>query len=201
MARKHDAQALIPTADTGDTIGEADGLGARCPAELFDLLYRDLHRLAQRQLRGTRVPLGVTTLLHEAYLGLSARGARFPDRSRFFAYAARAMRGVIVDYARAHRALKRGGGLHLTGWDTRAEQRPAEDLSAIGDALDALGAIDPNLAEVVDLKFFCGFTASEIAAMRGCSERTVERDWAKARLYLHRSLGVDQGTDVPRRPG
>ena len=189
MARADNVQALIPAAEIGDMIDEADGLDARCPAELFDLLYRDLHRLAQRQLRGTRVPIGVTTLLHEAYLGLSARVVRFPDRSRFFAYAARAMRGVIVDYARAHRALKRGGGFHLTGWDTRAEQCPAEDLSGIGDALDALGAIDPKLAELVDLKFFCGFTASEIAAMRGCSERTVERDWAKARLYLHRSLG------------
>jgi RNA polymerase sigma factor (TIGR02999 family) len=189
MAEADNVRAPIPAADIGDMIDEAVGLGARCPSELFDLLYRDLHRLAQRQLRGTRVPIGVTTLLHEAYLGLSARVARFPDRSRFFAYAARAMRGVIIDHARAHRALKRGGGFHLTGWDTRAEQCPAEDLSGIGEALDALGAIDPKLAELVDLKFFCGFTASEIAAMRGCSERTVERDWVKARLYLHRSLG------------
>ena len=134
------------------------------------------------------VTLGATTLLHEAYLRLSAGEAGFPDRARFFAYAARAMRGLIIDHARTRRALKRGGVFHLTGFDTRAEDRPAEDLSKLGDAVDALASTDPKLAELVDLKFFCGFSFREIAAMRGVSERTAQRDWSKARLYLHEFL-------------
>jgi RNA polymerase sigma factor (TIGR02999 family) len=173
----------------GELIDAAEQLDGRCPAELFGLLYRELHQLAQRQLRRADVTLGTTTLLHEAYLGLSGRAPRFPDRSRFLAYAARAMRGLIIDHARAQRALKRGGEFHLTGLDTGAAQVPAEELSRVAEAIDALGVSDPRLAELVDLKFFCGFSVHEIAAMRGSSERTVERDWVKARLYLHRQLG------------
>lgn len=189
MARGEGAGEHRPAADLGELIDQAERLDGRCPAELFGLLYRELHQLAQRQLRRADVTIGTTTLLHEAYLGLSARSARFPDRSRFFAYAARAMRGLVIDYARSHRALKRGGQFHLTGLDTGAEQLAGEELSRVAEAIDALGASDARLAELVDLKFFCGFTAGEIAQMRGTSERTVERDWVKARLYLHRQLG------------
>ncbi len=188
MTTEDGAPEPQPAADLGDLIDAAERLDGRCPAELFGLLYRELHQLAQRQLRGSSLTLGATTLLHEAYVGLSARQARFPDRGRFFAYAARAMRGLIVDYARAHRALKRGGAFHLTELGTDAGERPAEDLPALSDALDALAASEPSLAELVDLKFFCGFSLGEIATMRGTSERTVQRDWAKARLYLHRAL-------------
>ncbi len=158
------------------------------PAELFQALYRELHRMAERLLGPQRASVSATTLLHEAYLELSARRARFPDPARFFAYAARAMRGLIVDFARSRRAQKRGGEFHFTGLGTGAEERPAEDLSRLSEALDALGETDPALAELVDLKFFCGFTLREIADMRGASERTVQRDWSKARLYLHRFL-------------
>ncbi len=170
-------------------IREAERLDGRAPAELCAALYRELHRLAQSQLRGQPITMGATTLLHEAYLDLRSRAASFPDRARFFAYAARAMRGVIVDHARARRALKRGGAFHLTRCDAPGVgERPAEDLSGISDALDALAASDPRLAELVDLKFFCGFSLREIAAMRQVSERTAQRDWNKARLYLHRFL-------------
>jgi RNA polymerase sigma factor (TIGR02999 family) len=167
---------------------EAAERGRLPPAELFARLYRELHRLAQRQLRGAGATLGTTSLVHEAYLGLSARAAQFPDRARFFAYAARAMRGLVVDHCRARRALKRGGEFHLTGLDTGAEEGPGEDPSRVSEALVALEATDPRLAELVDLKFFCGFSIQEIAAMRGTSARTVERDWVKARLWLHRAL-------------
>lgn len=182
-----------PGRGTGTRIGglirEAERLPGIAPAELFAALYGELHRLAQAQLRASGVTLGATTLLHESYLGLAAGDATFPDRARFFAYAARAMRGLIVDHARARRALKRGGGFHLTALDTEAAgERPAEDLSGLSDALDALAASEPRLAELVDLKFFCGFSLGEIAAMRGVSERTAQRDWNKARLYLHRFL-------------
>jgi len=132
--------------------------------------------------------MSATTLLHETYLAMASREATFPDRSRFFAYAARAMRGLIVDQARSRRALKRGGEFHLTGFDTAAEQCPATELSSLGTALEALEANEPKLAELVDLKYFCGLSLREVASMRGVSERTAQRDWNKARLYLHRAL-------------
>ncbi len=130
--------------------------------------------------------LGATTLLHEAYLDLSSRAAEFPDRARFFAYAARAMRGLIVDYARQRKAQKRGGEFHITSLDSEhAEQvGAAGELRPLDGALDELAAVEPALAELVELKFFCGFGFAEIAALRGVSERTVQRDWNKARLFL-----------------
>jgi RNA polymerase sigma factor (TIGR02999 family) len=158
--------------------------------ELFATLYRELHRVARRQLHFN---VGATTLLHEAYLDLSQRGLAFPDRNRFFAYAARAMRGLIVDYVRERRAIKRGGQFHLTTLDTfTAESVPqADDLGPLSEALDALAVAEPALAELVELKFFCGFGFAEIAAMRGVSERTVQRDWNKARLFLRTALRDD----------
>jgi RNA polymerase sigma factor (TIGR02999 family) len=188
-----DGQAADPEALTR-TLAAADRGDAQAAATLFTTLYRELHRMARRQLHASAgLTLGATTLLHEAYLDISSRGASFPDRARFFAYAARAMRGLIVDYVRERRALKRGGEYHLTAIDTGvAEQVPqTEDLGPLSDALDDLSAADPALAELVDLKFFCGFSFGEIAAMRGVSERTVQRDWNKARLYLHSALRAD----------
>ncbi|GAB4480274.1 MAG: ECF-type sigma factor [Burkholderiaceae bacterium] len=165
-------------------------------AALFETLYRELHRLAKRQLHvhAAGATLSATTLLHEAYLDISRRDPAFPDRARFFAYAARAMRGLIIDYVRERRAVKRGGEFHLTQLDTGIGESVAQDsgdLARLGDALDELARADPPLAELVELKFFCGFTFAEIAAMRGASERTVQRDWAKARLYLHDALRGD----------
>jgi len=163
--------------------------------ELFATLYRELHRVARRQLHFNAggLTLGATTLLHEAYLDLSQRGLAFPDQNRFFAYAARAMRGLIVDYVRERRAIKRGGQFHLTTLDTViAESVPQVDgLGPLSEALDTLAEAEPTLAEVVDLKFFCGFGFAEIAAMRGVSERTVQRDWNKARLFLRSALHDD----------
>jgi len=159
---------------------------------LFAALYDELHRMARRELarRGAGVTLGATTLLHEAYLDLSGRGLAFPDENRFFAYAARAMRGLIVDYVRERRAIKRGGQFHLTTLDTFVAESVAEanDLGPLGEALDELAVAEPALAELVELKFFCGFGFAEIAAMRGVSERTVQRDWNKARLFLRSAL-------------
>jgi RNA polymerase sigma factor (TIGR02999 family) len=168
--------------------------GEQAPsAQLFAALYRELHRLARRQLHAHAAPnltLGATTLLHEAYLDFGRRGLDFPDRARFFAYAARAMRGLIIDYVRERRALKRGGEFHLTTLDTlTAESTPQlDELGSLGEAVDALAEAEPKLAELVELKFFCGFDFVDIASMRGVSERTVQRDWAKARLYLRRAL-------------
>ena len=151
--------------------------------------------MARRQLarQGFGVSLSVTTLLHEAYLDMAAREASFPDQARFMAYAARVMRGLIIDHARERHAQKRGGLFELTSLDTNAMENAADhrELLQISEALDELGKVEPALAEVVDLKFFCGFSFTEIAAMRDVSERTVQRNWEKARIYLHRKIRPD----------
>jgi RNA polymerase sigma factor (TIGR02999 family) len=185
---------MAPVASTISSLISSTECGDRSAADaLFAALYSELHRLAERQLsrneaRGT---LGATTLLHEAYLEISQReGTVFPDRARFMAYAAKVMRGLIIDYARSRRAQKRGGGFEITSMGTDVGQAAADgrELEQIGAALDELATVDPSLAQVVDLKFFCGFSFAEIAAMRGVSERTVQRHWEKARIYLHRAI-------------
>jgi RNA polymerase sigma factor (TIGR02999 family) len=161
--------------------------------QLFAALYHELHAVAQRRLRG--LPFGstlsTTTLLHEAYLSLAHNDQiRFPDRSRFLSYASRAMRGLIIDYARRRSATRHGGEFQFLPLEAAdiADRSDAVELSALATALDDLGALDPALAELVDLHFFCGLSFVEIAAMRGISERTVQRDWRKARLILHQQL-------------
>ena len=179
--------SLIGAAESGDCVA-ADAL--------FSTLYSELHRLAKRELarRGSPQSLSVTTLLHEAYLDIATReGDCFPDRPRFMGYAARVMRGLIIDHARSRNAIKRGGEFQITSLETDAVEHSvdAKELSSISDALDQLAKMEPELAELVDLKFFCGFTFAEIAALRNLSERTVQRNWEKARIYLHRSLRAD----------
>jgi RNA polymerase sigma factor (TIGR02999 family) len=187
-ATHDDTPADVPA--LAATLAAAERGDSQAAAALFSTLYRELHRLARQQLHANAwgLTLGATTLLHEAYIDLSARGAQFPDRARFFAYAARAMRGLIVDYARERKAQKRGGEFHITSLDTaHAEEAgavAADDLQPLAGALDELAAVEPALAELVELKFFCGFALGEIASMRGVSERTVQRDWNKARLFL-----------------
>jgi RNA polymerase sigma factor (TIGR02999 family) len=168
----------------------------RSPAQsdaLFAELYHELHRLARREASrfGPAAGFSPTTLLHEAYMDMSQRsGLGFEDRPRFFAYAARAMRTLAIDRARERSAQKRGGGLDITSLDTQTAEDcvEPEKLSQIAEALDELAALDPELATVVDLKFFCGFTIAEIAELQGVSERTVQRHWEKARLLLFRML-------------
>jgi RNA polymerase sigma factor (TIGR02999 family) len=182
--------ALFASASAGDEAARQ---------QLFVTLYAELRAMAQRELRrnASGFTLSPTTLLHEAYLDISARrNLAFPDRARFMAYAARAMRGLVIDYARTRQAKKRGGGFEMTALPTDVPERLADDaeLQRISDALDALAAVDQQLAEVVDLKFFCGFSFAEIAAMRGISERTVQRDWEKARIYLHTTMKSEIGS-------
>jgi RNA polymerase sigma factor (TIGR02999 family) len=180
-------EELIASTDRGDpAAAEA----------LFAALYRELHQLARRELArgGGQLSLGATTLLHEAYLDMSGRaGTTFPDRPRFMGYAARVMRSLIVDHARGRRALKRGGAFEITALDTGLDVAapPVAELDALSAALDDLAAVDPRLALVVDLKFFCGFSFVEIAAMQGQAERTVQRDWDKARTFLLGALRRD----------
>lgn len=171
--------------------------GQNVPADaLFSALYSELHRMAKRELarQWGHASLSVTTLLHEAYLDMSEReGASFPDQARFMGYAARVMRGLIIDHARSRTASKRGGDFEITSLETDVAENiaGAKELTAISDALDELAQVEPELAEMVDLKFFCGFSFSEIAALQKLSERTIQRRWEKARIYLHRSIRAD----------
>ena len=184
--------ALIRRADENDQ-DAAD--------RLFAILYRELHRLAEYNLRRTRsaLTLGTTTLLHEAYLNLAGRErVAFPDQSRFLAYASRAMRGLVINYVRNRRALKRGRQFEITLAST--DESPGQatenvvELEQLGDALGELAQREPALAELVDLHFFGGFSFGEIATLRHVSERTVHRDWRKARILLHQALLDDLTT-------
>jgi RNA polymerase sigma factor (TIGR02999 family) len=177
-------------------IGAAENRDSVATDALFSTLYSELHRLAKRELarQGAPANLSVTTLLHEAYLDISARdGTSFPDHARFMGYAARVMRGLIIDHARSHSAIKRGGEFEITTLEIDVAEDPADakELSSISDALDQLAEVEPGLAELVDLKFFCGFSFAEIGALHNLSERTVQRRWEKARIYLRHSIRAD----------
>lgn len=188
------APTPAPTTSLADLVRGADAGDETSARRLFESLYDELHRLAERQLRRNpgSVTLSPTTLLHETYLAVSGRdGSAFPDRARFFGYAARAMRGLIIDYVRARGARKRGGGFEITrmGMDDPADPAPELDrLHEVAESLDRLAAVDPRLAELVDLHVFAGFSLVEIAGFRGVSDRTVQRDWRKARMLLGQLL-------------
>jgi len=177
-----DWQALLRDTDTGVAGGKE---------RLFAALYAELHRLAERQLkRNAGLMISPTTLLHESYLRFSAGAAQFPDKERFIGYAARVMRGLLIDLLRERLALKRGAGFHITQLNTEIAEShvDAAEASQLSEALDELAAKDARLAELVDLKYFCGYTFEEIAALRGSSPRTLQRDWEKARMILFQKL-------------
>jgi RNA polymerase sigma factor (TIGR02999 family) len=168
--------------------------GSQDPAQgaLFAGLYDELRQVAQRELRRAGgLTLSATTLLHETYFKMRQREqAAFPDESSFLAYACRAMRNLVIDYARSRQAQKRGGAFEITTLPTELPEQQAEanELERLGMAIDTLNQLDPALAQLVDLKFFCGYSLIEIAALRGVSERTAQRDWDKARVLLKRVL-------------
>ena len=160
---------------------------------LLPLVYEELHQIAsRRQPRGRADPtLNATALVHEAYLKLFDRTRlELADREHFFAVAAKAMRQIAVDHARRSGSLKRGGDQRRVDLDSQlagVEDR-AEEILAIDQALGQLAEIDERLARVVELRFFAGLTEAEIADTLGRDERTVRRDWRKARAVLHELL-------------
>lgn len=174
---------------------------------LFPLVYHQLREAAQRAIGRERVghTLQPTALVHEAYLKLVGGGA-IParDRAQFQAIAARAMRQILVDHARRHRADKRGGGAALAELpeDVAANGGlPTDELVALSDALDRLSAVSPRLRSVVEMRFFAGLEEREIAVALGVTTRTVERDWVKARAWLYREVygvGGTHGSDGGR---
>jgi RNA polymerase sigma factor (TIGR02999 family) len=163
------------------------------PDRLFPLVYDELRRIAHRQLGRERSDhtLDSTALVHEAYLKLVDQSrAQWADRSQFFAIAARAMRRILVDYARQHLAGKRGGRrerVTLSAETLSLEER-ADLLVAVDEALDRLRAIDGRASQVVECRFFGGYTEQETAAALGITDRTVRRDWARAKDWLYDSL-------------
>ena len=191
--------AVHPHAVT-DALGALRAGAPDAMDRLVPLVYAELTRIAHRQLglEATGHTLSTTALVHEAYLRLvDQRRAQWADRAHFFAVAAHAMRRVLVDHARRHRAMRRGGAHRqgvsldaLEGVDVAAlavDDR-ADVLLALDDALDRLAAHDPRQARVVECRFFGGLTEAETAEALGVTPRTVARDWVKARILLRNAL-------------
>jgi RNA polymerase sigma-70 factor, ECF subfamily len=178
---------LLARARSGDSSALAD---------VFPLIYEELRRLAGQQLR--REPdghtLSPTALVHEAYMRLlDYTRVEWAGRAHFMAVAATAMRRILVDHARGHRSLKRGGGLRRVSIDAvelGTEER-ADLLLAIDEGLERLKLVEPRQAQVVECRFFGGMTEEETAAALDISLRTVKRDWARAKSWLHRDVGSE----------
>jgi RNA polymerase sigma factor (TIGR02999 family) len=162
--------------------------------ELVALIYPDLHRMARARLarNDTITLLDATSMVHEVYLKLQhAKRIEADSRGQFMAYAAQAMRSVIVDYARKRNAVRRGGGIANVTLTTEILDGAAStdsDVERVDEALNELEATDPRLKQVVEMRFFGGLTEQEIAEALGVTDRTVRRDWERARLLLMVSL-------------
>jgi RNA polymerase sigma factor (TIGR02999 family) len=166
---------------------------------LFAVLYEELRGLAHRQVAGGAGTLGTTAVVHEAYLKLvGSDGVSAQDRGHFFALAGRVMRQILVDHARARRAQKRGGGAAHVPLDDALGAiadgaASAETVLALNDALARLQALDERLVRLVELRFFVGLEVEECAELLGVTERTLGRDWRKARAFLYAALEGDGG--------
>ena len=176
---------LLAQASSGDAVARAT---------LFDVLYRELRRLAEGAMRAERAnhTLQPTALVHEAFLRLAGNQGRFENRAHFLGVAASAMRRVLVDHARGRNAHKRGHGATLvTVNDLDAlPQAAAEevDLVVLDDALSRLAALDARQGQIVELRFFGGLSVEETAALIGVSERTIKREWQMSRAWLRREM-------------
>jgi RNA polymerase sigma factor (TIGR02999 family) len=175
----------LPDADHAPDLAAL--LPVKTTREWFELLYHELRRRARGELfRRQALTLGSTTLLHEAWLRLSASTIEFATEDDVIRYTARVMRCIIVDHIRERLAQKRGGEFDLVPYETMNDLRAlgGQETLNVSEALEELSTIDRALAELVELKFFAGLTFVEIAAIRKVSERTVQRDWDKARMLL-----------------
>lgn len=167
--------------------------GSETTQELFSLLYNDLRRLAHARLQRNEpiTLLDTTSLVHETFLRvLKAGRLSVSERSRFLAYAAHVMRSIIVDLLRQRHAARRGGDEPHVPLDAAAEsiRSPENEVIRVSDALDELAKVDERLGKIVEMRYFGGFTEEDIALALGINERTVRRDWQKARLLLSLAL-------------
>jgi RNA polymerase sigma factor (TIGR02999 family) len=176
--------ALIVAARGGDKAAEA---------QLFQSVYSDLHRIAQRHLNASGPDAArATSLVHEVYLRMArGEGLALNDRTHFFAVASRAMRQIVIDHVRARHAEKRGGGIDAISLDSAVVAVAAgrdEELLMLDEALQRLALVDPRLAQFVELRFYGGLQLDELAEITGLSDRTLKRDWRKARAFLYREI-------------
>lgn len=188
------AASTPPAGEITELIVRANDGDAGAVDALFAALYADLHGLARAKLRHNApfTVLDTTALLHESYLRLVNTGAlNVANRAHFMAYAARTMRSIIVDFARQRLADRRGGGAAHVPLDTDIAQSVAggeDEIVRVHEALADLAQADERLARVVEMRYFAGLTEQEIATALGVTDRTVRRDWDKARLLLSLAL-------------
>ena len=185
--------------DLLDAIGRGDG---RAFDDLFPAVYAELHALAGSLLSRERTghTLQPTALVNEAYLKLvDRRLGRLDHRAQFFAVAARAMRRILVDHARAHARAKRGGMRRVTLDTTLISEEPGVDTIALDEAVERLAAKHADAARVVELRYFVGLTIEETARILGASESTVEARWRYARAWLFRELRKGESSTGVRR--
>ena len=187
-----DITVLLRAAGQGD---------ASAAEEVVALLYADLQKMARSRMRqsGHLTLLDATGLVHESYLRLYARlnkaeGSEqeaFPDRKHFLAYASRVMHNIVIDMVRARQAVRHGGEFSHVTLNTAVADLPPQgddEILRVHEALAELAAMDPRLAQVVEMRYFGGLLETEIAETLGVTERTVQRDWQKARLFLSMAL-------------
>ena len=177
--------------DVTDLLRRAEAGEAEAADALFAATYRELRRLARARLRagGRNTLLDTTSLVHESYLRfVGAKRLRLEDRGHFLRYAGRVMRSVIVDFARRRNAGRRGGGAPRVPLGVEVpDGLPAAgeaEILRVHEALEGLAQLDPRMAQVVELRYFGGLSEAEIAEALGVTDRTVRRDWEKARLWL-----------------
>jgi len=178
-----------PIPDESEQVGES--ITGRTAAEWFEVLYHELRRLARGELfRHKSITLGANTLVHEAWIKLAPSELNFATPAALISYAARVMRSIVIDHIRERSSLKQGGAFDIIQFDTLADLRAmgSAEVLSVNDELQVLSKIDPALTELVELKFFAGLTFAEIGALRQVSERTVQRDWDKARMLLFASM-------------
>jgi RNA polymerase sigma factor (TIGR02999 family) len=181
-------------AELTDLIRRASQGDAAADKAAFDLLYGDLRRLARARLArsGRNTLLDTTSLVNEAYLRLArAEGLRPQDRHSYLAYASRAMRSIIVDFVRSRSAERRGGGSGRVTLNTEVGDNLSggeEEILRVHEALEELASVDARVVQVVEMRYFAGLTQQEVATALGITERTVRRDWEKARLMLAAAL-------------
>ena len=177
--------------------GDADALD-----ELVGRMYDEMRRVAQAQRRrlGASDTLNTTAVVHEAYEKLAHHDGTYADRIHFFRVAARAIRQVLIDAARARKADKRGGGTPDVSLDDVALASPAraDEALALDEALDRLALLDERQAQIVDLRYFVGLTVPETAEVLDLSPATVKRDWSAARAWLVREMqrAEDEGASA-----
>ncbi len=184
-----DSGAASPPGEIARLLGDWRAGDLEAADRLFEVLYQELRRVAHRALadQHNEATLQTTALVHETYLRLvGSFRPQHDDRRRFFAVAAQVMRRILIDRARERLAEKRGGGVRPEplGPEAGAVEASAVEALAVDEALDALARLDPRLAEIVELRFFAGLSVEETAQLLAVSERTIKRDWHKARALL-----------------